>query len=114
MERVHLTIPQEVMIYESHTSIPPHSHTSTLPLSVGFSARVKLPKLSSKRFNGDLTKWTTFWDSFVSAVHVNPSLTNIDKLNYLNSLLESVASDAIYGLTLASANYEEAVGVLKK
>ena len=47
-------------------------------------------------------------------MHGNSSLTNVDKFNYLNSLLESVASDAISGLTLTSANYEEAVGVLKK
>ena len=100
--------------YESHTRTPPHSRTPTPPLAVGFSAHVKLPKLSLKRFNGDLTRWNTFWDSFESAVHGNSSLTNVDKFNYLNSLLESVASDAISGLTLTSANYEEAVGVLKK
>ena len=50
------------------------------------SPRVMLPKLSLKRFNRDLTKWMTFWDTFESAVHNNPTLTSIDK--YLNSLLE--------------------------
>ena len=75
--------------------------------------RVKLPKLSLKRFNGDLTKWTTFWDTFKSAVHDNPTLTNIDKFNYLNSLLESAAAEAIAGLTLTSANYEEAIATLR-
>ena len=75
---------------------------------------MKLPKLLLKRFNGELTKWTTVWDSFDSAVHGKPSLTNVDKFNYLNSLLESVASDAISGLTPTSANYEEAVGMFKK
>ena len=47
-------------------------------------------------------------------MHNNPSLTNIDKFNYLNSLLESAASDATSGLTLTSANHEEVIGVLKK
>lgn len=69
------------------------------------SPHVKLPKLSPKKFNGDLTKWTTFWDTFESAVHKNPALTNIDKFSYLISLLESTAADAIAGLTLTSANY---------
>ena len=36
-----------------------------------YSAHVKLPKLSLKKFNGELTKWTTFWDTFESAVHSN-------------------------------------------
>ena len=95
------------------TPVPSRSPTpdSTAPLS---SPRVKLPKLSLKKFNGDLTKWTTFWDTFESAVHNNSSLTTIDKFNYLHSLLESIASDAISGLTLTSANYEEAICVLKK
>ena len=75
---------------------------------------VKLPKLSIKKFNGDLTKWVTFWDSFDSSIHKNPSLSNVDKFNYLNSFLESAAAESIAGLTLTSANYEEAVATLKR
>ena len=78
------------------------------------SPKVKLPKLVLKRFNGDLTKWSTFWDSFESSVHNHPSLSGVDKFNYLHSLLESTASEAISGLKLTSANYEEAITVLKK
>lgn len=73
---------------------------------------VKLPKLSLKRFNGDLTKWITFWDTFESAVHNNPALSDIDKFNYLTTLLESAAAEAIAGLTLTAANYSEAVATL--
>ena len=75
---------------------------------------VKLPKLSMKKFNGNLTTWTTFWDSFEATVHANPDLSNIDKFNYLNSLLEGSAAEAISGLSLTASNYEEAVAVLKK
>ena len=85
--------------------------------------RVKLPKLSLKKFNGDLTQWVTFWDTFESSIHSNPSLTRIDKFNYLSSLLESTAAEAISGLTaaeaisglkLTAANYEEAITSLKR
>ena len=41
-------------------------------------------------------------------------LSNIDKFNYLNSLLEKGAADAVAGLALTSANCEEAVSVLKQ
>ena len=78
------------------------------------SPRVKLPKLSLKKFNGDLTKWMTFWDTFESAVHNNPALTSIDKFSYLTSLLESTASEAVAGLTLTAVNYDEAVATLKR
>ena len=76
------------------------------------SSHVKLPKLSLKKFNGDLTQWTTFWDTFEAAVHQNPALTSIDKFSYLTSLLESTAAEAIAGLKLTSVNYDEAVATL--
>ena len=71
--------------------------------------QVKLPKLTLRHFNGDLTMWTTFWESFESAVYKNPSLSNIDKFNYLNSLLDWSAADPIVGLSLTSSNYEEVI-----
>ena len=82
--------------------------------SPSITPHVKLPKLSIKKFNGDLTKWVTFWDSFDSSIHSNLSLSNVDKFNYLNSFLESTAAESIAGLTLTSANYEEAVAILKR
>ena len=78
------------------------------------TTRVKLPRLSLKRFNGDMTKWSTFWDSFESSIHLNPELADIDKFNYLNSLLEGAAAEAISGLKLTTANYEEGIAILKK
>ena len=38
----------------------------------------------------------------------------MDKFNYLRSLLERTAYEAIAGLTLSAANYHEAVAILKK
>ena len=52
--------------------------------------------------------------SYESAIHNNDNLSDIDKFNYLKSLLERTAYDAISGLTLTSANYHEAVAILKK
>ena len=76
--------------------------------------RVKLPKISLKRFDGILTKWASFWDTFESLIHHHPTLSNVDKFNYLSLLLDSTAADAISGLSLTAANYEEAVAILKK
>ena len=90
-----------------HTIVP-GVVTTSLP---SHTPLMKLPKLSLKRFNGDLTKWMTFWDTFEASVHTNPTLSSIDKL-YLNSLLESTAVEALSGLSLTSANYDEAVATL--
>ena len=71
---------------------------------------VRLPKPTLKKFDGDVTAWTSFWDSFESSIHLNTDLTDIDKFNYLHSLLEFSVLEAIVGLT----NYTEAVAILKK
>ena len=67
-----------------------------------------------KKFNGDLTKWVAFLDSFNSSIHANPTLSTVDKFNYLSSLLESSAAEAIAELALTAANYYEAIATLKK
>ena len=56
----------------------------------------------------------SFWDSYESAVHKNKDFSDVDKFNYLRSLLERSAYDAIAGLTLSAANYSEAVDILQE
>ena len=75
---------------------------------------MKLPKLTIRPFNRELTAWTTFWDSFEAAVHKNGELSDVDKFNYLRSLLKHTAHEAISGLSLTSANYGEAISILNK
>ena len=77
-------------------------------------SKVKLPKLTIQPFKGDLTAWTTFWDSYKAAIHDNTSLSDVNKFNYLRSLLQGPALDAVSRLTLTAANYKEAVSILEK
>ena len=74
----------------------------------------KLPKLVLPKFRGDITTFSTFIDSFESAIDKNPELFVIDKFNYLCSLAESRAARAIQGLTLSEVNYEAAKEILKQ
>ena len=71
-----------------------------------------MPKLSLPKFNGELTKSRTFWDSFQSAVDKNPQLSPIDKFNHLYSLLEGPGLQAIQGLTITEDNYRSALEIL--
>ena len=93
----------------SPTTPPPPTTLTAAPPRVlpDCGAEVKLPKIN-------LMKCTTFWESYASAVHNNRDLSAVDKLNYLKSLLERSAYDAIAGLTLSAANYSEAVEILQK
>lgn len=79
-----------------------------------YSAKSKLPKLILPKFKGDITSFRPFWNSFENAVHNNPSLSRIDKFNYLYSLLEGPALLAIKGLALTEENYQASVDILKQ
>ena len=87
-------------------------NTSTTTASAT-SPKTKLPKLSLTKFKGQITKWSSFWDSFESAIHKNHEISQIDKFNYLNSLLEGTALRAIQGLSLTGANYNAAIEILQ-
>ena len=96
------------------TSPPLDMSVTTTTESTIASSKVKLPKISLPHFRGNPIYWTAFWDSYESAIHLNSALTDVDKFNYLRSLLEKSAYEAIAGLTLSSANYHEAIEILKK
>ena len=104
----------------SHGNVFVTSDTPLTPSTSGISntyslgTQVKLPKLDLRKFDGDISKWPSFWDAFESSVHSNTKLAPVDKLNYLNSLLVNSASEAISGLSLTAANYDEAVTILKR
>ena len=76
-------------------------------------SHAKLPKLNLPTFNGDLTSWMTFWDSYEVAVHENKSLSDVEKFTYLRTLVSHAAKEAIAGFALTSANYLDAIQVLK-
>ena len=76
--------------------------------------RAKLLKLEVRKFGGRLQEWQEFWDSFDSAVNQNEGLADVDKFAYLKSLLIEPARSAISGFALTSANYNEAIDLLKR
>ena len=88
--------------------------TVAAPTTPAHGYKVRLPKLTIKPFNGKLTAWTPFWDSFNSAIHANPDLSKVDKFNYLRSMVSHSALEAISGLTLTGDNYDEAIEILQK
>ena len=74
----------------------------------------KLPKLELRKFSGDPINWHPFWESFESAIHKNTTLSDVERFQYLKSLLEGSAAQTISGLALTSSNYDHAVQLLDK
>lgn len=96
---------------EAGTSHPPAA--PAVPTAAGVTTP-SLLKITLRKFSGDHLQWFTFWDSFKSAVHDSSELTDIYKFNYLHSLLEHSAAEAVAGLALTAANYTEAINILQK
>ena len=73
---------KENSLDHTHALLPPVEDPATRP---------RLPKLTFMKFQGDVTNWSAFWDSYKSTIHDNASIPVVDKFNYLNSLLEGPA-----------------------
>ena len=74
----------------------------------------KLPKLNLPTFSGSTLDWLSFWDSYESAIHRNPSLSEVQKFNYLKSLLHGDAAQTIAGFSMTNTNYEKAISLLQE
>ena len=61
--------------YEKSTS---HTDTSSMSRS-----DLKLPRLDLPTFDGNYLSWTSFWELFDACVHRNESLSNIERMQYL-------------------------------
>ena len=75
---------------------------------------VKLPKLDVPTFSGDILNWKSFWEQFCVSVHDRSTLSNSEKLVYLqNALKDGTAKHVIEGLSRSGEYYAEAIDCLK-
>jgi len=74
----------------------------------------RLPKLSLPTFSGDPLSWQTFWDSFRAAVDSNPTLSGVQKFNYLKAQLRGDAARAVAGFPLTDCNYKHSTDILQE
>ena len=75
---------------------------------------VKLPEIKIKKFNGDVTEWQSFIDSFDAAIGQKKRLTDVEKFTYLRGYVEGSALECIKGFPLTNENYDEALNLLKE
>jgi hypothetical protein len=96
---------------------PPGSNTPPPPPppnQISTPATIKLPTLQISDFHGDKLEWVPFWQSFESAVHINPTLSDVQKLNYLRGYLKGEAAESIKGFSMINGNYPEVIKQLQE
>ncbi|XP_055908728.1 uncharacterized protein LOC129943365 [Eupeodes corollae] len=77
-------------------------------------SEVRLPRIDLPKFDGSYTTWRPFYDRFQALVHNNKSLTDLDRLHFLQSCLTDDAKRFLHNLSVEAANYEKAWTLLKE
>uniref|UniRef100_A0A914PC66 Uncharacterized protein n=1 Tax=Panagrolaimus davidi TaxID=227884 RepID=A0A914PC66_9BILA len=73
---------------------------------------IQLSSLNIPKFDGDYTKWNSFWELFDLFIHQRKHAA-VSKLAALRSLLQGNALAEIEGFTISGANYDTVVKTLK-
>ncbi|GFW30665.1 integrase catalytic domain-containing protein [Trichonephila clavipes] len=71
-------------------------------------SNINLPKYDLPQFAGDFNSWLSFKSIFSSSIDSNESLTDIQKLQYLQNAVTSDASRLIKGFAITHENYKQA------
>ena len=101
-----------VEIKQKLSSFSPTPVDSSTPVSD--YTGVKLPKLDVPTFDGNILNWRSFWEQFRVSVHDRKTLSNSEKLVYLQqSLKGGSAKNIIEGLSHTGDHYSEAVKCLQ-
>ncbi|XP_028173753.1 uncharacterized protein LOC114362514 [Ostrinia furnacalis] len=75
---------------------------------------VKLPKISIPVFNGNYSDWSSFKDLFLSLVHNNQTLDDVQRLHYLKTQLTGEAEQLIKHIPITTLNYKKCWDLLQK
>ncbi|KAF9819365.1 hypothetical protein SFRURICE_001567, partial [Spodoptera frugiperda] len=100
--------------YDVPKATIPEPGTSSNSNKSSTNSFVKLPKISIPNFSGKYSEWTTFRDLFVSLVHNNSSLDNVQKMHYLKSHLSGEAEQLVRQTPVSEANYSQCWAQLEK
>jgi len=71
-----------------------------------------LPEIALPSFDGSVTKWCAFRDTFNSLVHENPDIDDMQKFHYLLQCLTGSALSVIKPIPLSASNYSVAGAAL--
>ncbi|XP_047520275.1 uncharacterized protein LOC125059771 [Pieris napi] len=91
---------------KSHIPLPSDGEGSVIH-SVKLNP-VKLPTIQIPKFNGLFNEWIGFRDTFMSLIHTNNDLDDINKFHYLKSSLEGSAALVVSSVELSGKNYSVA------
>ena len=76
--------------------------------------QVRLPKINLPSFNGDITRFQSFRQSFKFPIDEHETISNIHKMKYLMSLVEGPVCKALQGFDVTDESYDHEKETLQK
>ena len=89
-----------------------NSTAAQAPLSLCPKVQVKLPKIDLPTFDGDVLCWQSYYQSIKVSVVDDPSLADVQKLEYLMRSLKGSAVQAVKGFAVIQENYQPVEGTI--
>lgn len=106
----------EIDYYNTFSKFQDLIDSFTLPVTPRASsstvAGAKIPELKIPTFNGDFSKWTSFFDIFSTLIIKNNTLSNVQRLMHLKGCLTGEPLNLISNLQLTSSNFQIAIQTL--
>lgn len=109
----HVALAKTIIVKHSKRELGAQSeHTGVSQVSANSQASatnpnfVKLPTISLPKFEGQPDTWLEFRDSFMSLIHQNESISDIQRFHYLRGCLQGKAAEVIKLLEFSSENYQ--------
>ncbi|XP_066589589.1 uncharacterized protein [Prorops nasuta] len=97
---------------QQNLSNPSSGHDQSLPVAEPVNAaslhtpNVKLPTIELPKFNGELSEWLGFRDTYQSLIHNNQYINDIQKFHYLKASLSANVCESIKSLEFSELNYQ--------
>ncbi|XP_054276633.1 uncharacterized protein LOC128995638 [Macrosteles quadrilineatus] len=105
----------EALLQQQPQDVTEESKDSTRisDISASSSAHVRLPKLDLITFDGSPLQWVSFINLFDTSIHLNESISNVTKFQYLLSVLKNEPLNLVKAFSITSANYSIAYQLLR-
>lgn len=89
----------------SELAVNSNSINAGVAAPVSYHVRPHLPSIPIPKFNGKTENWLEFRDTFLSLVHNNDSIGNMEKFHFLKGALEGEARQVVHLVDLSADNY---------
>jgi hypothetical protein len=103
--RLHELLHPKIEALSRHSSSSSSIHNNVSPPLQGNQVYTKLPTISLPKFDGNISNWLHYRDTFQSLIIDNSHSSNIQRNHYLNSSLKDEAKQLIANLQITSDNF---------